>query len=81
MLYGNVGATDRLDFTVIGPAINEVARIEALCEPLGRTVLVSAEFVAGMTGADARLKPLGRHALRGVKDPKEIFALDLAAPA
>jgi adenylate cyclase len=78
-LYGNVGATDRLDFTVIGPAINEVARIEALCEPLGRAVLVSAEFVAGMTAADSRLEPLGRHVLRGVKEPKEIFALDLAA--
>ena len=78
-LYGNVGATDRLDFTVIGPAINEVARIEALCEPLGRAVLVSAEFVAGMTAADSRLESLGRHALRGVKEPKEIFALDLAA--
>jgi adenylate cyclase len=76
-LYGNVGATDRLDFTVIGPAINEVARIEALCEPLGRAVLVSAEFVAGMKAPDSRLKSLGRHALRGVKDPKEIFALDL----
>ena len=36
VLYGNVGAADRLDFTVIGPAVNEVARIEALCEPLGR---------------------------------------------
>ena len=34
VLYGNVGAADRLDFTVIGPAVNEVARIEALCEPL-----------------------------------------------
>jgi adenylate cyclase len=82
VLYGNVGAIDRLDFTVIGPAINEVARIEALCQPLGRAVLVSAEFVAGMKGADSRLKSLGRHALRGVKEPKEIFALDLgAAPA
>ena len=50
VLYGNVGATDRLDFTVIGPAVNEVARIEALCEPLGRPVLVSAEFVAGDHG-------------------------------
>ena len=58
------------------------ARIEALCEPLGRAVLVSAEFVAGMKDADRRLKSLGRHALRGVKEPKEIFALDLgAAPA
>jgi adenylate cyclase len=79
VLYGNVGATDRLDFTVIGPAINEVARIEALCQPLGRTVLVSAEFVAGMMAGDRRLESLGRHALRGVKDPKEIFALDLGA--
>ena len=77
VLYGNVGATDRLDFTVIGPAVNEVARIEALCEPLGRPVLVSAEFVAGIMGADNRLESLGRHALRGVREPKEIFALDL----
>ena len=76
VLYGNVGAIDRLDFTVIGPAINEVARIEALCEPLGRPVLVSAEFVASMTPLDARLKSLGRHALRGVREEKEIFALD-----
>ena len=50
VLYGNVGATDRLDFTVIGPAVNEVARIEALCEPLGRPVLVSAEFAAAVDG-------------------------------
>ncbi len=80
-LYGNVGAIDRLDFTVIGPAINEAARIEALCEPLGRAVLVSAEFVDGMKASDARLRSLGRHALRGVKERKEIFALDLGAQA
>ena len=79
VLYGNVGATDRLDFTVIGPAINEVARIEALCEPLGRAVLVSAEFVAAMMGGETRLESLGRHALRGVREPKEIFALELGA--
>jgi adenylate cyclase len=79
VLYGNVGATDRLDFTVVGPAINEVARIEALCEPLGRTALASAEFVEGMTAIDGRLKSLGRHALRGVRQEKEIFALDLDA--
>jgi len=78
-LYGNVGAIDRLDFTVIGPAINEAARIEALCEPLGRAVLVSAEFVDGMKASDARLTSLGRHALRGVKERKEIFGLDLGA--
>jgi adenylate cyclase len=77
VLYGNVGATDRLDFTVIGPAINEVARIERLCEPLDRAVLVSAEFAAAALQCDSRLEPLGRHALRGVREPKEIFALDV----
>jgi adenylate cyclase len=75
VLYGNVGATDRLDFTVIGPAVNEVARIEALCEPLGRNVLASAEFVAALKGGDARLEALGRHALRGVREAKQIFGL------
>jgi adenylate cyclase len=81
VLYGNVGATDRLDFTVIGPAVNEVARIEALCEPLGRAVLVSAEFVAAAADANGSLTSLGRHALRGVRESKEIFALDLDAIA
>jgi adenylate cyclase len=79
VLYGNVGATDRLDFTVIGPAVNEVARIEALCEPLGRRVLASAEFLGGLRGGDARLQSLGRHALRGVRESKEIFGLALEA--
>ena len=79
VLYGNVGAADRLDFTVIGPAVNEVARIEALCEPLGRAVLVSAEFVAAAMDGEGRLESLGRHALRGVREPKEIFALTLSA--
>jgi adenylate cyclase len=78
VLYGNVGATDRLDFTVIGPAVNEVARIEALCEPLGRSILVSAEFVAAIHGGDSRLVSLGSHALRGVKRTKEVFGLNLS---
>jgi adenylate cyclase len=81
VLYGNVGATDRLDFTVIGPAINEVARIEALCEPLGRSILASAEFVAAASERSERLESLGWHALRGVRQEKEIFALDLGATA
>jgi adenylate cyclase len=75
VLYGNVGAADRLDFTVIGPAVNEVARIEALCEPLGRAVLVSAELAAAAADDDHRLESLGRHVLRGVREAKEIFAL------
>ena len=79
VLYGNVGAVDRLDFTVIGPAVNEVARIEALCEPLGRAVLASAEFVAAAGDGDSRLESLGRYTLRGVSEAKEIFGLSLSA--
>jgi adenylate cyclase len=80
VLYGNVGAVDRLDFTVIGPAVNEVARIETLCEPLGRTVLISAEL-ASVVGDRRRLEPLGSHTLRGVRNPREIYGLDLGFKA
>ncbi len=79
VLYGNVGAADRLDFTVIGPAVNEVARMEALCEKLGRKVLVSAALAAASEGANLRLEPLGRYPLRGVSEARQIFALDLTA--
>src|SRR5262245_66692934 len=61
VLYGNVGAVDRLDFTVIGPAVNEVSRIETLCEPLGRKVLLSAELAAVV--AD-RARQIGRASCR-----------------
>jgi len=76
VLYGNVGAADRLDFTVIGPAVNEAARIETLCEPLSRKVLVSAELAAAV-GESCRLVPLGRHALRGVRESREIYGLEI----
>ena len=76
VLYGNVGAADRLDFTVIGPAVNEAARIETLCEPLGRKVLVSAEFAAA-AGSCNGLQPLGHHRLRGVREPRAIYGLDV----
>src|SRR5262249_23176880 len=76
VLYGNVGAVDRLDFTVIGPAVNEAARIEALCEPLGRQVLVPADLAAAV-GESGRLVPLGQHKLRGVREPREIYGLEL----
>src|SRR5262249_36759589 len=78
VLYGNFGAVDRLDFTVIGPAVNEVARIETLCEPLGRKVLLSAELAA-VVGDRRRLEPLGYHNLRGVGEPREIYGLVLGS--
>src|SRR6266850_727563 len=70
VLYGNVGAVGRLDFTVIGPAVNEVARIETLCEPLSRKVLVSAEL-ADAAGDSRRLEFLGYRS--GVRDPRAIY--------
>jgi adenylate cyclase len=80
VLYGNVGAVDRLDFTVIGPAVNEVARIETLCEPLSRKVLISAELAAALADR-RRLEPLGYHTLRGVREPREIYGLNLGFKA
>ena len=79
VLYGNIGAADRLDFTVIGPAVNEVARIEKLCEPLDRQLLVSAHFAQAAGDCDGRLEKLGSFSLRGVSESKEIFGLKMAA--
>jgi class 3 adenylate cyclase len=72
ILWGNIGAADRLDFTAIGPAVNLVSRLEGLCRPLGRSVLISGA-VAAETAAP--LVPLGEHALRGIAAPCAIFAL------
>ncbi|MGF1639722.1 MAG: adenylate/guanylate cyclase domain-containing protein [Rhodospirillales bacterium] len=72
VLYGNIGIPERLDFTVIGPAVNEAARLEDLCRSLHRPVLISAEL-ARLVGE--RLVSLGFHALRGVREPHEIFTL------
>ncbi len=76
VVYGNIGAPDRLDFTVIGPAVNQVARIEQLCRTLSRNVLLSASL-AEATGREQQ--SLGFHALRGVREPQEIFTLPESA--
>ena len=72
MLWGNIGAADRLDFTAIGPAVNLVSRLEGLCRPLDKTVLVSGAFAAE-TGME--LLPLGTHALRGIAAPCAVFTV------
>ncbi len=78
VLSGNVGSQERLDFTVVGPAVNEVARIQAMSRSLDQPVLVSATFAAACGEQRSRLVSLGRYALRGVARPQELFTLDLA---
>ena len=73
--YGNVGADARLDFTVIGPAVNEASRIERLCEPLGRPLLMSQAFARAAVASRRELVSLGRHRLRGVREETELFGL------
>lgn len=74
LMYGNVGTGSRLDFTLIGPTVNEAARLENLCSMLDRSLLASETFVR-IAGPDTGLVSLGHHALRGVAEPREIFGL------
>lgn len=72
VIFGNIGAPDRLDFTVIGPAVNRVVRIEEMCRKLNCNLLVSAEVARQ---AHAPLVSIGRHDLRGVGERVELFTL------
>ena len=72
VVYGNIGAPERLDFTVIGPAVNLTARIAGLCRPLGRQLLTSARFASP---CGSQLVSLGHHTMRGLAAPQEIFGL------
>jgi adenylate cyclase len=71
VMFGNIGVPERLEFSVIGPAANEVARLEGLTKSLGRRTLVSAEFARHLPN---ELESLGKHALRGVGAPVEVLA-------
>jgi adenylate cyclase len=74
VFYGNIGSKDRLDFTIIGPAVNEVSRILALSRSVEQDVLLSASFADALDSAmRARLVSIGRYALRGVAQPQELF--------
>jgi adenylate cyclase len=74
VFYGNVGSTERLDFTVVGPAVNEVSRILALSRSVEQDVLLSSDFAAALDSElRSRLVSLGRYALRGVAHPQELF--------
>jgi adenylate cyclase len=80
VMYGNIGVPERLEFTVIGSAANEAARLAALCRELDQSILISWEFPRCFP---EQMSSLGVHRLRGVGAPKEIFRLaedDLPTP-
>jgi adenylate cyclase len=70
-IYGNIGAADRLDFTVIGPAVNLVSRVEAVAKTLNLPIIVSDDFARAYGEG---LHPIGRHKLRGLATPHDLFA-------
>jgi adenylate cyclase len=71
-MYGNVGTRNRLDFTVIGPAVNYAARLEKVCAALGKPLLLS-EAVAGL--ADGRVMSVGRHRLKDIDTLQTVYEL------
>jgi len=72
--YGNIGTPERIEFTVIGAAANEAARIESLCKTLGMAVLASDRVVQHL---GSNWRSLGDQELRGVADKIEVFTPDI----
>jgi adenylate cyclase len=79
LLYGNFGSTTRMDFTVLGQAVNQAARIAALSRSLDQPVILSEAFAQAAGQERHRLVSLGRYALRGVTRPQALYTLDPTA--
>ncbi len=77
VFYGNIGSKERLDFTVVGPAVNEVSRIAAMCRSVDQPILMSSDFASSVADERRAFASVGRFALRGVGKPQELFTLDL----
>jgi adenylate cyclase len=75
VMYGNIGSRARLDFTVIGPAVNMASRLEALTKQIGKTVLLSRAF-ADLVKGDFKLERVGEYPVRGFSDPIELFTFE-----
>ncbi len=76
VMFGNIGAEGRLDFTVIGSAVNEVCRVEAMCKDLGQELIVTQSFIDAAQRDDAT--SLGTYKLRGVEDQHELYTFDIS---
>jgi adenylate cyclase len=77
VFYGNIGSEDRLDFTVVGPAVNEVSRIASMCRSVDRDLLASSAFRSGLDATGRRyLVSTGRFALRGIGRTQDLYTLD-----
>jgi len=78
VLYGNIGSSNRLDFTVIGSAVNETARILGMCGQLEQDLIISSKVAKSITTHQSDLASLGRYMLRGISEPQELFTLQLS---
>jgi adenylate cyclase len=81
VVYGNIGSATRLDFTCIGPAVNLTVRIESLAAKLGVPVVMSAAFANVVRDTRAAVVSLGKHSVKGLMAPPEVFTLAELAPA
>lgn len=81
VFYGNIGSRERLDFTVVGPAVNEVSRIAGLCQSVDQPLLVSSAFASAIGEPKKLLVSVGRYALRGVGRPQDLYTLENDAGA
>jgi adenylate cyclase len=82
VFYGNIGSEDRLDFTVVGPAVNEVSRIASMCASVDRELLTSTDFRTGLDAAGRNyLVSTGRFVLRGISHAQDLYTLDPAVAA
>lgn len=75
ILYGNIGSENRLDFTVIGPTVNQAARIAEMHRSLGQRILISDDVARAAQPCAQNLISVGRYMLRGVPEPKELFTI------
>lgn len=82
VFYGNIGSEERLDFTVVGPTVNEVSRIASMCRSVEREFLVSSAFLDGLGASGKRhFVSTGRYALRGIGRAQDLYTLDPAIRA